>query len=88
VFGTLIWGDKKECTYTGSIKNDMFHGEGKLNSPAGTYEGRFAKGMKDGFGVFTWSDGKKFEGNYKDDKKCGYGEYYESDGTPIYKGQW
>lgn len=38
--------------------------------------------------MFTWSDGKKFEGNYKQDKKCGYGEYYESDGTPIYKGSW
>jgi hypothetical protein len=38
--------------------------------------------------MFTWSDGKKFEGTYKEDKKVGYGEYYDSDGTPIYKGQW
>lgn len=66
----------------------MFDGKGKLSSPAGTYEGGFVNGLKDGFGVFTWNDGKKFEGSYIEDVKCGYGEYYDSDGTPIYKGQW
>lgn len=44
--------------------------------------------MKQGFGVYTWADGKKFEGMYHEDKKEGYGEYYDTDGAPIYKGQW
>ena len=40
-----------------------------------------------GKGVFTWKDGRKYEGEYKDDKKDGYGEFYWPDGR-IYKGFW
>lgn len=28
----------------------------------------------DGKGVYTWKDGRKYEGEYKNDKKEGYGE--------------
>jgi hypothetical protein len=30
--------------------------------------------------VFTWSDGRKYEGEYKDDKKHGYGVFDWPDG--------
>lgn len=43
--------------------------------------------MMDGYGVFTWTDGRKYEGNYVRDKKEGYGCLYWPDGK-IYKGQW
>ena len=32
--------------------------------------------MKDGFGVYEWSDGTKYEGNFKEDRKDGFGIYY------------
>ena len=41
----------------------------------------------DGKGVFTWPDGRRYEGEYKDDKKEGYGEF-EWDGGKKYKGFW
>lgn len=28
-----------------------------------------------GKGVFTWKDGRKYEGEYKDDQKHGYGVF-------------
>ena len=40
-----------------------------------------------GNGVFTWSDGKKYDGTYVNDKKEGYGIFYWPDGKE-YKGNW
>jgi len=39
----------------------------------------------EGQGVFTWVDGRKYEGEYLDDKKHGYGKFVWPDGR-IYKG--
>lgn len=33
--------------------------------------------------MFTWLDGRKYEGEYKDDKKHGYGEFKWPDGRVI-----
>ena len=38
-----------------------------------------------GQGVYSWADGRKYEGDYKDDKKHGYGIYTYPDGR-TYKG--
>lgn len=40
-----------------------------------------------GKGNFTWSDGRKYEGNYVDDKKDGYGVFTWPDGRK-YEGNW
>ena len=40
-----------------------------------------------GKGVFTWADGRRYEGEFKDDKREGYGEHFWPDGTK-YKGNW
>ncbi len=40
-----------------------------------------------GEGVFTWPDGKRYEGWYLVDKKHGYGELQWPD-KRIFKGQW
>ena len=40
-----------------------------------------------GQGVYTWSDGRKYEGEYYMDKKHGYGIYYWADGRK-YEGNW
>lgn len=34
----------------------------------------------EGKGVFTWVDGRKYEGEYLDDKKHGYGKFIWPDG--------
>ena len=41
----------------------------------------------DGTGVFTWSDGRKYEGEYVDDKKEGHGVFTWPDGRQ-YDGSW
>ena len=41
----------------------------------------------DGSGVFTWPDGRKYQGDYKDDKKEGYGCFEWADGRK-YRGYW
>lgn len=41
----------------------------------------------DGYGVFTWADGRKYVGEYFEDKKHGYGTFYWADGK-CYKGNW
>jgi hypothetical protein len=40
-----------------------------------------------GFGIFTWSDGRKYEGMYHEDKKEGRGVFTWPDGRK-YDGQW
>lgn len=40
-----------------------------------------------GYGVYTWKDGRKYEGEYKNDKKDGHGVYYWADGKK-YDGMW
>lgn len=40
-----------------------------------------------GRGVYTWKDGRKYEGEYINDKKAGYGIYTWADGR-RYAGSW
>lgn len=40
-----------------------------------------------GQGIYTWADGRKYEGEYINDKKHGFGIYTYPDGR-SYKGQW
>ena len=41
----------------------------------------------EGRGIFTWPDGRKYEGEYKNDKKEGYGIFNWNNGNQ-YKGFW
>lgn len=40
-----------------------------------------------GFGVYTWADGRKYEGCFENDLKQGYGVYSYADGSK-YSGSW
>jgi hypothetical protein len=40
-----------------------------------------------GKGVFTWPDGRKYEGEYLNDKKHGFGIFTFKDGR-VYEGEW
>jgi hypothetical protein len=43
-------------------------GQGKLIlSNLSIYVGEFKSGKKNGFGIFSWPDGKTYEGTWKDD---------------------
>jgi len=41
----------------------------------------------EGTGVFTWPDGRRYEGDYVDDKKEGQGVFFWPDGRK-YDGGW
>ena len=41
----------------------------------------------EGYGVFEWPDGRKYEGEYIDDLKEGQGTFYWPDGRK-YTGAW
>jgi hypothetical protein len=43
--------------------------------------------MKNGKGVYVWSDGSHYEGFYKDDLKHGQGKYFGEDST-YWEGEW
>lgn len=40
-----------------------------------------------GYGVYTWPDNRKYEGQYANDKKQGFGIYTWPDGR-VYEGYW
>ena len=41
----------------------------------------------EGSGIYTWPDGKKYEGEYINDKKEGHGIFFWPDGRK-YEGGW
>jgi hypothetical protein len=41
----------------------------------------------EGYGIYLWGDGRRYEGQYKNDKKHGYGIYYWPDHRK-YEGWW
>lgn len=72
--------------YTGSIKNDMFHGLGRLEWRNGNvYEGDFFKGLMEGYGVYTLSNGDVYKGTFKDGLYHGEGRLEGRNGY-MYKG--
>jgi hypothetical protein len=49
--------------------------------------GHWKGNIMDEFGLYTWQDGRMYDGFYKDDKKHGYGIYTWSD-QKKYAGWW
>ena len=42
---------------------------------------------RDGEGIYTWPNGRKYEGYYVEDKQEGHGVLTEADGSQ-YEGNW
>ena len=72
-------------SYSGGCKNGLAHGKG-IAQGTDHYEGQFSKGMPDGKGTYTWSDGIYYEGQWRDGKREGEGKMVYSDSTV--KGIW
>ncbi len=47
----------------------------------------YKKDIKEGFGVFTWPDGRKYTGEWKNGKQHGIGKYLGSSGQER-EGRW
>jgi len=58
-------------TYTGEVRNELFHGKGKITWSSGeVYEGDFVDSKMHGKGKYTWANGKVYEGDWVDGKKA------------------
>ena len=51
------------------------------------YEGNWAEGQRNGYGVYVYANGDKYEGNWKEDRRHGQGEYIYKDLKLKYKGE-
>ena len=43
--------------------------------------------QRHGYGLYTFANGDKYEGNWAGDMKSGYGQFYYANGE-MYKGEW
>ena len=76
--------DDKEQHYSrrSSAKIRSFH----LNKEQ--YHGQTFGGMKEGYGVYYYENGDKYDGNWKNDKKEGKGYYFYNQTGEVYKGNF
>ena len=83
-------GDKRTLRFEGTMLAGKAEGPGKMEAAVkdGTerYDGGFAKGLFDGYGVFELTDGSRYEGGFRNDKPDGFGVYKGADGN-IYQGE-
>ncbi|CAK4085668.1 unnamed protein product [Aphanomyces euteiches] len=89
--GVMHWFDKME-QYDGDWLDDKQHGNGvhvwKAQDKRGNrYEGEFANGVRDGFGVFYYANGARYEGHWENNVKNGPGLFFFEDGS-IYEGEF
>lgn len=100
-FGRGVYSDGRGlATYTGDWVEDLQHGYGTerriteyhyhgrlVLSGASHYQGQFASGKKDGFGVFQWPDKSKYCGQWRGNVMDGIGHYMDPD-KRDFRGQW
>ncbi|OQS03980.1 radial spoke head 10 family protein [Thraustotheca clavata] len=89
--GTMHWFDKAE-TFEGDWVNDQQHGHGvhiwkTIEKRGNRYDGEFANGVRDGYGIFYYANGARYEGHWEDNVKNGLGLFFFEDGT-IYEGEF
>jgi hypothetical protein len=63
--------------YSGGCKKGLAHGKG-ISQGIDQYDGQFRKGLPNGTGKYTWSDGTYYEGQWKKGIR-------EGKGTMVYK---
>jgi hypothetical protein len=71
--------------YSGECKSGLAHGKG-IAQGTDHYEGQFIKGLPEGEGVYTWSDGIYYEGNWEKGLRHGEGRMVYPDS--VVSGIW
>ena len=79
--------ETKKCTYSGQLKNGLYHGKGKLKTPEYTYFGWFYQNKFSGYGKIIYSDGSSYDGIWKNGKYHDHGVLKEADGS-VYIGEF
>ena len=82
-----VLSGKISGTYTGECKNGLAHGKGH-SIGVDEYEGKFKKGLPDGPGKYTWSNGNVYEGQWKNGVKHGAGVLFNSTTNKATNGIW
>ena len=86
--GYMVWYDLLE-KYIGNWKNDKQNGlgmhiwyepKGELKEMRNRYVGEWADGIREGYGVFFYSNGATYEGEWKNNMKHGFGIMKFEDG--------
>lgn len=81
----MIYNNKTHENYEGQWLNNKPSGYGVyhylLNDKMNKYMGEFNDGLKEGFGIFEYSDGQVYEGEWFNDKKEGMGILTFADGS-------
>ena len=52
------------------------------------YHGQTFGGIREGYGIYYYKNGNKYDGNWKDNKKEGKGSFFYSDKGEVYKGDF
>jgi hypothetical protein len=76
-------------TYVGDCKRGLAHGNGTATG-TDRYEGRFSKGLPNGTGTYTWSNGTLYSGEWSKGIREGRGEmkYITLRGDSVVNGYW
>lgn len=76
-------------TYSGSLQDGLFHGQGALFKENGdSYVGTFERGLFSGHGVYTFATGTVYEGFWVRGKQDGPGTQKGRDGRVTHSGIW
>ncbi len=76
-------------SYTGKCKKGLAHGKG-LAEGTDRYEGKFAAGLPNGKGTYTWANGDVYSGDWKEGRRDGEGTLTLrlAGGDSIVRGLW
>lgn len=95
--GTMHWNSLGQ-RYTGMWQNGYPEGKGVYEWKVGAsesaplctfnrYDGEFARGKRNGFGIFHYANGALYKGLWQDNKKHGHGRYVSCTGK-VFEGLW
>jgi hypothetical protein len=85
----IYHGDYTAFTYTGSMSDGRFFGNGTMHfTNDDYYSGSFDGGRFDGIGTYVFADGAVYFGNFVDGLAEGEGTYTNKSGQIIYEGNF